>query len=361
MLWVAAILSTLCLPSTDDFARALEPRVLEFPRDHGAHPEFKTEWWYFTGNLTASTGRRFGYQLTFFRSAVTPEQTPRESAWATRDIYLGHFALTDVAKKAFHHDERLSRESLGLAGASVTDLDVWIRDWRARRRSDGSIRLEAAADEMAIALTLRPTKPPALHGEQPGLSLKGSSPGQASYYVTLSRCETEGSIRVGEERFDVSGLSWMDQEFGSSQLDASQVGWDWFSLQLDDGSELMLYLMRRRDGSFDDTSSGTFVSSEGETRHLPKDAFLIRATARWTSPSSGATYPAAWTIEVPSLGYQLEVRPLVANQELETVGTTDVTYWEGTCRASGRRGGEDISGHGYVELVGYAGPFLRDI
>ncbi len=351
----------LVLSPRDDFARAIEPRVFEFPRDHGAHPEYKTEWWYFTGNVATEAGRRFGYQLTFFRSALTPDAGERTSRWAVRDLYLGHVAVTDVTGERFLHDERLSRESLGMAGAREDDLDVWIRDWRARRTEEGTLILRADTERFGLELELRSAKAPVLHGATPGLSLKGPEPGQASYYVTLTRCETRGRLQIGEESFAVSGLSWMDQEFGSSQLAEGQVGWDWFSLQLDDGSELMLYRMRRRDGSFDTTSSGTAIARDGSTQHLTHSEYSIEATRTWTSPHSGGTYPAAWKIRVPSLDLDLDIVPLRADQELSTRGTTGVTYWEGAGRAAGRRGDKPVSGYGYVELVGYAGAFLRDI
>ena len=340
------------------FARAEGTQPLVFPADHGPHDDFQTEWWYYTGNLTAKTGEHYGYQLTFFRRALAPpDQRPaRDSAWAADQVYLAHLALTDVSGGKHYSFEKLARGAAGLAGAEVEPFRVWLEDWSVAGPSAGQTRLRAAAKDatsgldFSLDLNLADRKGPILQGDQ-GYSRKGPEPGNASYYVSLPRIATEGTVMVGGEAFTVDGLSWMDHEWSTSALGAEQAGWDWFSIQLDDNTELMLFQLRRADGTVDGFSSGTLIAADGSTRTLGSDDFSIKITDRWRSPHTGAEYPAGWILSVPSEDLRLTLAPWLADQEMDV----SYTYWEGAVRAAGTRGAKPVAGNGYVELTGYAG------
>lgn len=340
--------------AADQWAAADGTRTWSFPRDHGAHPEFRTEWWYFTGILAAPDGRSFGYQLTFFRQGLAPVAADPANPWSLRDLYLAHFALTDVRAGSFRLGERVSRAGPGLAGAADDGLRAWVLDWSAV--ADGeSVALIAREGAAAVRLTLRPRRPPVLHGSG-GLSRKGPAPGQASWYSSTTDLETTGTVRVAAgDEVAVRGTSWFDHEFGSGQLAADLTGWDWFGLRLADGSALMLYRLRRRDGTDAPASSGTLVGADGMVRHLLGDDVAIRPLATWQSPHTGARYPARWRILVPSGGIDLEISPLVADQELRTGRSTGVTYWEGPVVGRGTAAGVPVAAEGYAELTGYAG------
>lgn len=341
------------LRGADDrgYARALEPRVFTFPADHGPHPEFRTEWWYYTGNLATAEERRFGFQLTFFRSALAPEMPDRGSAWATRQAWLAHFALSDIGGERFHSFEKWSRGAVGLAGIQATPFRVWVEDWSAE--ADGGsvfpMRLRVAEGEVALDLRLEEGKPPVLQGER-GLSRKSAEPGNASYYYSLTRMPAQGTIRVGAETFPVEGAAWMDREWSTSSLGKDQVGWDWFALQLSDGTDLMLYQLRDAQGRPDPSSSGSIAGPAGETRPLSLRDFSLEPLATWESPDSGARYPARWRVRIPSEDLDLTVTPLLADQELDV----SFRYWEGAVEIEGTRRGQPVRGHGYVELTGYA-------
>ena len=351
--------------ASDDagFARALAPRPFAFPADHGPHPDFRTEWWYYTGNLHTAAGRHFGFQLTFFRIALAPGAelatsapgvtpaasiAPRASAWATRQLYVAHFAVTDTAGGRFHAFSRTNRQALGLAGASVSPYRVWLDDWSAEGNGS-SARLHAGEDDVAIDLSVTAAKPIVLQGDR-GLSRKGPEPGNASFYYSITRMPARGTLRVGRERFEVSGSAWMDREWSTSALSRNVVGWDWFALQLDDGRELMVYLLRHRDGTIDPFSAGTLVAADGTTRALGPADVRVETLAHWTSPRSGVRYPARWRLSAPSASLSLELAPRQADQEL-IVGTR---YWEGAVIVSGSTAAQRLTGQGYVELVGYA-------
>ena len=340
------------LRATDDrgYAKALSPRVFRFPDDHGPHPEFRTEWWYYTGNLATANGRRFGFQLTFFRSALAPRMPPRESAWATRQAWLAHFTVTDVAGGRFHSFERWSRGALGLAGARAEPFRVWVKDWTAAAVGQTfPMHLTAAEDGVSIDLVLQQGKPPVLQGER-GLSRKSAEPGNASYYYSLTRMPASGTIRVAGESFAVTGLAWMDREWSTSSLGKGQVGWDWFSLQLSDGWEAMLYRLRRKDGTADPASSGSLVDPRGGSLTVGLPQFQILGSGQWRSPRSGARYPDRWRLRIPEEDLSLEVRPLLADQELDV----SFRYWEGAVGVEGTHRGRPVRGNGYVELTGYA-------
>jgi predicted secreted hydrolase len=333
------------------FARAEGPRPLEFPADHGPHPDYQIEWWYYTGNLETSEGRHFGYQLTFFRRAlVAPAQRQdRPSNWAADQVYMAHFALTDVAGGRYQAFERFARGAAGLAGAQAAPYHVWLEDWSAEEVEPTVVRLRAVQDDLAIDLLLTDRKGPILQGDG-GYSQKGPEPGNASYYYSQTRLDSSGTVQVADTTYQVSGLSWMDHEFSTSALAPDQVGWDWFALQLDDGSELMVFQIRKADGSVDPFSGGTLVAPDGSMRHLSRDEFEIRVGDMWRSPRSSATYPVRWTVEVPAADLTLDLEPYLADQELNV----SYAYWEGAVRVSGEQAGSTISGSGYVEMTGYA-------
>lgn len=333
------------------FARALAPRPFRLPEDHGPHPDFQTEWWYYTGNVETADGRHFGYQLTFFRRALAPGVPDRASSFAANQIYFAHFALTDVAQETHTFHERFSRGAAGLAGASGEPFTVWLEDWRAEALDgQGSrLRLRAAEGEIAIDLTLESVKPIVAHGDR-GLSAKSDAVGNASYYLSFTRLRTAGQISVGEQVFTVSGDSWFDHEWSTSALGPQAVGWDWFSLQLSDGRELMFYQIRRADGSVEPVSAGTLVEADGSARRLASVDVLLTVSRTWSSPESGGEYPAGWRMQVPEAGIDLTLEPWLEDQEMRL----SFVYWEGAVRVRGTSAGRPIDGNGYVELTGYA-------
>jgi predicted secreted hydrolase len=357
--WLIFLLSALLLfPGAargggEDFALPRPGRVWQFPRDHGAHPEFKNEWWYWSGHLKGTAGESFGYQLTFFRVALKKPDPQARSAWAANTVYFAHLALTAPGRRTFIFREKASRGALGLAGAETGGLKVWLGDWRAESQGEEE-HLCARAEGLALDLVLKPLKPPVLHG-QGGLSRKAAAADVASYYYSIPRLATRGQLTLGDRTLEVTGLSWLDREFSTRGLAPGQVGWDWFALQLSDGTDLMLYLMRQADGQVDPASAGTLISPEGEARHLTLSDFQVRATGTWKSPHTHATYPAGWEIAVPGAGYRLSLTPTLNDQELRTGGRTRLIYWEGQVKVQGLKNGQPLTGQGYTELTGYAG------
>jgi predicted secreted hydrolase len=351
----AILLLSAGMVHAGDWERAMTPRAWSFPRDHGAHFEYKTEWWYFTGNLAGKDGRRFGYQLTFFRQGLTPNLKLTQSAWGVRDIYFAHLTITDVAAGRFHFEERTGRGSRNMAGASVEKMDVWIGDWKLETAGPDAYRLSAAADGLSLDLTLKAGKPLVLQGER-GLSQKAEAPGNASNYYSYPRLETGGTLGIGRETYGVEGVSWFDHEFSTSSLGPDQVGWDWFSIQLNDGEELMLYQMRKKDGTTDSFSSGTWVDRNGVARHLAAGDYRIERTGTWKSGKTGAIYPSGWKIVIPKLEIELQVEPQVKDQELVLEQIGRLSYWEGSCRVGGKDRGGAVEGWGYTELTGYEKP-----
>lgn len=334
-----------------NYARVTGPMPLEFPRDFGAHPDYQTEWWYFTGNLSGN-GRRFGYELTFFRRAIlAPDQaSERGSAWGASQVYLAHFALTNVSDNAFSSFERIERGAAGLAGVEVNPLfHVWLHDWSVTQTGGNTFHLTAKKDGIELSLDLQDIKGPVLQGDR-GYSQKGPAAGNASTYVSLTRLETGGSIRLKGDELRVNGLSWMDHEYGTSALGPGQVGWDWFSIQLEDGSEIMAFQIRDSGGQIDPYSQGTIVSTSGGLSPLKAANLEITPLGSWKSPHSGAIYPSAWRVKVPSAQIDLEITPLIADQELNL----SFVYWEGTVQITGTVAGKTVRGNGYVELTGYA-------
>jgi predicted secreted hydrolase len=348
---------------TAGFQRADRPRDFVFPRDHGPHPGFRHEWWYFTGNVEDATGRPFGFQFTIFRSALRPDTADLASPWATNQAYMAHFALAEPAAGRFRAFERFDRGALGLAGAATRPFRVHVGDWEVTFEppDDGApptvaddarpfppFRIRAAADDVAMDLRLEPVKPVVLQGDD-GLSLKGPEPGNASYYYSLTRLAARGTVEVDGRPAPVRGWAWLDREWGTSALGPELEGWDWFALQLDDDTELMYYRFRRQDGETDPLSRGSFVHPDGRVTPLRADDVVLEPAGRWRSPRGG-DYPSGWRLRVPALGLELGIDPLLDDQEVDL----SFRYWEGAVAVDGNRGGAPVSGRGYVELTGYA-------
>jgi predicted secreted hydrolase len=345
------IASCTVLGDAGQFSQALHPRAWSFPRDHGRHDGFKTEWWYFTGNLRDSTGRQFGYQITFFRSALTALATTRPSPWEFHDLYFAHAAVSDIATRKFHFADRLQRGRPGLAWASDKTMDVVLADWSGKMDAAGRIEMHVGDDGFAIDLNCDPGRGPILQGPG-GVNTKGHEPGEASYYYSMTRLPTHGTLRVGSQTFAVTGQSWMDHEFSSNALDKNQVGWDWMGLDLSDGNDLMVYRMRTAEGS-SDYLSGTVITPDGKARYLSSADLSFAGSDIWKSPDSGGAYPQTWKLSVAGLG-TFTVKSLMPGQELITSRTSDITYFEGAAEVLDDHG--KPAGEGYLEMTGYAKP-----
>lgn len=335
--------------------QAVKPRPFSFPRDHGQHENFQTEWWYITGNLVADNGQSFGFQSTIFRRGIR-EQKTTDNPWEVRDLYLLHTSLSDFSQQQFYHYQDASRTGPGLAGAGSKTLNSWIKGNFIRQEENKTLTLHCQTNDYTLGLSFTPGYPrPILHGSR-GLSHKGAEAGQASYYYSLPRLLTRGSITLAGKHYQVSGLSWYDHEFATNQLGKNQQGWDWISLHLDDGSSLMIYQMRQKTGEISPSSSGTFVFADGSSEHLRRSDFsLTPEKRRWKSPDTGISYPLWWRLKLKKpQTLELILRPRMVSQEMKTVETTRTIYWEGGIMAAGVRGNSKaIKGEGYLELTGY--------
>jgi predicted secreted hydrolase len=346
------------------FETALPGYRYEFPRDYFNHEGYQTEWWYYTGNVTAKDGHRFGFELTFFRQGV--ERDPaKDKTWDVQDIYLAHLALSDLDGGKFYHTERLNRRGPEIAGASQSLQRVWNGNWKVQWSGDDE-QLQAIDAAFALQLNLHPEKPPVIQGEN-GVSQKAAGSGHASHYISLTRLATTGEINLHGNKYEVTGLTWMDHEFFTTQLDAAQLGWDWLSIQLADRTELMLYHFRRKDGAIDPFSSGTYIDAQGKATHLRSTDFTLEPSGEtWRSPETAAVYPIAWKIAIPQLALTLEAQTPLPSQELTGQSKLAPSYWEGAITLTGSRGAgssgagvrsaEQISGVGYLELTGYDHP-----
>ncbi len=324
----------------------------QFPRDHFAHPEFQTEWWYYTGNLQTVDGHHFGFELTFFREALQRNH-PKTSVWTADDLYFAHLALSDIDVHHFYHLERSNRAGPGIAGVDASTGIIWNGNWQVRLASASQHELTASSEEFSLQLALASQKPPVIHGEN-GISQKADGRGRASHYISLTRLLTTGTIVLQGKPCTVTGASWMDHEFFTHQLDRDQTGWDWLSLQFEDGSELMLFRIRHRDGSIDPFSAGTFVDPSGGSVHLRKADFELQPQHEtWASKTSGAVYPLRWHIAVPSLAIDGEVSTPLPNQEMTKTMPGVPSYWEGAIIFQGSRNHAPRSGRGYLEMTGY--------
>jgi predicted secreted hydrolase len=358
VLYALLAAATAAVPSANDpWREATKGYVFAFPRDHASHPDHKIEWWYYTGNLLAADGRRFGYQVTFFRVGV--DHAPANpSRWSVRDLYMTHVAVSDVAGQRYRFSERLSRSGPGLAGAAADRYSVWTEDWTAALDDRGNHVLRAPGDKAGVDLVLGPGKGPVVNGLD-GISQKGERPGNASHYYSITRMPTAGSITIDGQRVEVTGESWMDHEFGTTFLEPEQRGWDWLSIQLTDGRELMLYQLRRADGSVDPRSSGTLIDRDGRSAHLTVADFTLTPGSRTFRSANGAVYPLEWTLAMPSRKLELSISTPLANQELSLERSSGVAYWEGLIDVAGREAGRALSGRGYLEMTGYHGSLGR--
>ncbi len=358
----AGLLAISCLfASGFDYRQAVPGYRYQFPRDHFNHPEFRTEWWYYTGNVKEAGGHRYGFELVFFRQGQHRGPSDNPSTWRVDDLYLAHLALTDIDGGRFRSYQRLNRAGPGIAGISSPGLEaggtqpklgrIWNGNWESLWGSpDGAQTLSAVAEDVRFTLHLTPRKPPVINGEN-GVSQKGEGAGKASYYVSFPLLAVEGSLNEKS----VSGSAWMDHEWFSHQLESFQTGWDWFSVQLDNNTELMLFQLRRMDGTIDPYSAGTYVDPAGRAHHLKRSEFHLQPVEFWQSPATHARYPVRWRITVPSLAITLECTAALKNQELVAQNDAGATYWEGAVSYRG-----SISGVGYLEMTGYAQPMRLD-
>jgi predicted secreted hydrolase len=342
----------LAVGAAAQYRRALPGYEYEFPRDHFNHPEFQTEWWYYTGNVRASDGHRFGFELTFFRQALTAGRV-QVSSWDVRDVYLAHLALSDLDGAKFYHTERMNRAGPGLAGIDEASAKVWNGNWQVKGLG-GTQELQAVAPEFTLRLRMAPGKPPVIHGKN-GVSQKGEGEGQASHYISSTRLLTSGMIELNGKKYSVEGTSWMDHEFFTENADPALRGWDWVSLQLDDDTELMLYRFRQKDGSAGPFSAGTYVDAAGHARYLGFRDFTMQPGAeRYVSRTTNGRYPTTWEIGVPSLGLQVNLSTPLPAQELVSGLSAGLSYWEGAVVIRGTREGRKAAGVGYLEMTGYA-------
>ena len=341
----------LLQPLAAQYRTALPGYRYEFPRDHFNHPDYQTEWWYYTGNLKSPDGHRFGFELTFFRQGVSRDPA-RTAAWELRDLYLAHLALSDLDGGKFYHSERTNRSGPGIAAVNESLGRIWNGNWQIQWHGEDQ-ELRAIDERFQLHLTLHPL---VIHGEN-GISQKAERPGRASHYISFTRLVTSGAIELGNKRFEARGTSWMDHEFFTHQLDTEQTGWDWLSLQLADNTELMLVRMRRRDGSIDPYSAGTYVDVNGKTTHLRAADFVLQPDGEiWESPITGARYPIHWRVAIPKFNIELEAKTQLESQELTGKTGFAPNYWEGAIVLSVQRGPQSLSGVGYLEMTGYDRP-----
>jgi predicted secreted hydrolase len=341
--------------SSAQYRSALPGYRYEFPRDHFDHPDFQTEWWYYTGNVKSADGHRFGFELTFFRQAVN-RNPAKTNPWDVRDLYLAHLALSDIDGSQFYRAERTSRTGPGIAGVSASDGRIWNGNWQIQWQGVEQ-EMQAVDARFELRLSLRSEKPPVINGEN-GVSQKAEGPGRASHYISLTRLFANGRIGVAGKTFDVTGVAWMDHEFFTHQLESNQVGWDWFSVQLDNNTELMLFRIRRRDGSTDPYSAGTFVDAQGTSTHLRSSDFTLQPLGEtWTSSATKAAYPIRWKITVPRLGIELQAKTPLPSQELTSYAQMSPSYWEGAVTFAGQKQRQPLLGVGYLEMTGYDRPF----
>ena len=337
----------------EDFSKAVDKRKFIFPDDHGPHPDFRTEWWYFTGNLTSEDNRKFGYQFTIFRTALSKEKPERNTDWNSNQIYMAHFAVTDIDGNKFYFDEKFSREGNNLAGAQANPFKVWLEDWQIIQVDDRTTfdlpvtGIRAKTGKAEINFIVEAVKPFVLQGDE-GLSQKGKQPGNASYYYSYTRLKTEGKIILEGKEFSVNGFSWMDREWSTSALSEDQAGWDWFALQLNDNTEIMYYQMRKSDGTPDAFSKGVLVNKDGTSQLIKKDDVILNVNEYWESPT-GEKYPSGWRLRIPEKEIEINITPAIKNQLMDVA----VRYWEGSVKIEGMKNGNAINGRGYVELTGY--------
>jgi predicted secreted hydrolase len=360
LVFIAAL--PLSADETENYLSVTGPCNLKFPKDHGAHPGYRTEWWYYTGNLNSETGDHYGFQLTFFRTQISPpgadKNWPRHpSAWRVQQVYLAHAAVSDIAGRQHLQAEKASRAALGMAGVKLEREStlVFLENWSAQIGPESHV-LKVNAADFSYALNFRPTKPVVLHGDN-GYSLKGSTPERASCYYSFTRLEGQGSITIGDRQIAVAGSAWMDHEFSTALLEPGLTGWDWFSMQLSDQTEIMIFLLRKEGGGLHSASGGTCIDANGKTRPIGNEAINIEVLDTWRSKKSKASYPSRWRMQISPLSIDVTIASNLPDQEMRTLGSTGVTYWEGSVSIKGTKDKHPVNGEGYVELTGYAGAF----
>lgn len=354
LLFFSSTLSAQSAAQQSPYETAQPNYTYQFPRDHFNHPAYQTEWWYYTGNAISQDGRHFGFELTFFRRAANRDPG-KDKTWDLQDLYLAHAALSDIDGANFYHTERLNRRGPEIAGASEAQQKVWNGNWQVQWNGEDQ-QLQAIDKDFSLKLNLHPEKSPVIHGEN-GVSLKSAGRGRASHYISLTRLNTQGQITLNGKSYEVTGLTWMDHEFFTTQLDSAQQGWDWLSIQLTDRTELMLYHFRRKDGAVDSYSSGTYIDAQGQSIHLRATDFTLEpAGATWKSPATNAIYPIGWKIAIPQLKITLEAKTPLPSQELTGQSNLSPSYWEGAITLTGARNSDPITGVGYLELTGYDHP-----
>jgi len=350
--WIALLMLVAAVTSAaQEYNLALPGYKYEFPRDYYNHEGYRTEWWYYTGNLRAKDGHRFGFELTFFRQGVS--RKPAADPWFVHDLWMAHLALSDLTGQRFYHEERLNRAGPGLAGVDEKAGLVWNGNWQAQI-GDREKELRGVGAKFGLGLKLTTAKPPVIQGRN-SVSQKAEGAGHASHYFSLTRLLTTGSIDLDGKTYTVEGTSWMDHEFFTDAMTADEAGWDWLSVQLEDGSELMLHRLRHRDGSIDPYSSGSYVDAHGQSTFLAaKDLAMTPVGDNWTSTQTKASYPLRWYVSVAKLGMVFDVTTPLRDQEL--VGSYGPSYWEGAVDISGTRANRTLRGVGYLEMTGYAKP-----
>ncbi len=350
------LILALASAQASDWKVSLPGWNYQFPADHGNHEDFKTEWWYFTGNMADPVGREFGYQLTFFRQGIIPpgEQTSTTSRFVARNIQFAHFAVSDLSAAKFYFAQKLSRGAYGEAGFDGEHGLAWIKGWTCERLGDHSFRLKANSEEVAIDLTLDSKKAPVFHGRD-GISQKAAGEGRASHYYSLTRLKTKGTVMTPAGSFEVQGWSWFDHEWATNQLAPHQIGWDWFSIHFEDGSELMMFQIRTKDGGRDHFSGGTYVAADGTQTAIANEDFELRPGRTWKSRASGGEYPVEWKLTIPRLNLDLQISAAMEEQELFL---QPIAYWEGSIRVKGKKSVVPVSGSGYLEMTGYGSPIV---
>ncbi len=357
---LAACITLTSLIAAQEWRVARPGYHYEFPRDHFSHPAYQSEWWYYTGNLHAPDGHRFGFELTFFRQAIPlskQETGNAQTIWLPDQIYLAHLALSDIDGGEFYHTERLNRAGPGLAGTDAADAQYWNGNWHVHwvNPATGKQELQAVCDRFSLRLSLKPEKPVVIHGRN-GVSQKGPLEGEASHYVSFTRLAAAGELKWRNTKFAINGLAWMDHEFFTEPRGNTLAGWDWFAIQLDSNEEVMLYRLRKTSGEIDPCSSGTYVDSHGNAHFLEASQFSLTSGDLWQSPESGARYPLSWNISVPALELQLSERAALKNQELFRKNEISPSYWEGAVTYVGSEHSRAVHGVGYLEMTGYAKP-----
>jgi predicted secreted hydrolase len=338
------------------------PWNLQFPKDHGSHPDYRTEWWYYTGNLRSEKGEPYGFQLTFFRSRISPpgddkKWPPKTSAWRVSQVYLAHAAVSDIAGQQHLQAEDVARAALGMAGViqSAQLTKIFLKNWSTQIEADRQ-RLQVNAADFSYDLIFKPAKLLVLHGDR-GYYLRGSTPDRASCYYSFTRLEGQGSITIGDNTVAVSGSAWMDHEVSTAVLEPGITGWDWFSLQLSDYTEIMVYLFRTGKGGLHAASSGTYIDADGVPHRITSEEIAVDVLDTWKSKQSKARYPSKWRMQIKPLALDIRITSNLPDQEMRTLRSTGVTYWEGSVSITGTKNKHPVKGEGYVELTGYAEAF----